>query len=204
VIVEFGWAQFGVGIPFTTTGLMPTHRVITLGPAMTTTAWVTWTPSLTGSNCIMVTVVDPAGDYEDLVSQRNVRVVDRPTCGRTLVYTFTVYNDSPFTATVDIGLITFDVPADWVVTTDPTDTLKLPPFATGVVKVMVWIPCPSTLQAQQIKQDVYALQQQAGSVPTVDVEGYNKGELVGGIELQFGEVLVPDYEFLYLPVVLRN
>jgi hypothetical protein len=204
VIVEFGWAQFGMGIPFTTTGLMPTQRVITLGPAMTTTAWVTWTPSLTGSNCIMVTVVDPAGDYEDLVSQRNVRVIDRPPCDRTLVYNFTVYNDSDITMTVDIGLITFDVPADWTVTTDPTDTLTLPPFTTGVVTVTVYIPCPSTLQAQQSRQDMYALQQQAGSVATIDVEGYNKGELVGGIELQFGEVVVPEYEFLYLPMVLRN
>jgi hypothetical protein len=50
---------------------------------------------------------------------------------------------------------------------------------------------------------VYALQQQAGSVATIDVEGYIKGELVGGIELQFGAAVAPDYEFLYLPVVLR-
>jgi hypothetical protein len=91
-----------------------------------------------------------------------------------------------------------------MVTTDPTDTLKLGPFSTGVVTVTVYIPCPSTLQAQQSRQDVYALQQQAGSVRTIDVEGYIKGELVGGIELQFGEVAIPDYKFVYLPVVLRN
>jgi hypothetical protein len=105
---------------------------------------------------------------------------------------------------VDIGLITFNVPADWMVTTDPTDTLTLPPFTNGVVTVTVYIPCPSTLQAQQSSQDVYALQQQAGSVATIDVEGYIKGELVGGIELQFGAAVAPDYEFVYLPVVLRN
>jgi hypothetical protein len=46
----------------------------------------------------------------------------------------------------------------------------------------------------------YALQTQGGGVPTIDVEGYVDGELIGGIELQF-EL---EERFVYLPVVLRN
>ncbi len=203
VIVTFGWAKFGMGIPFTTTNVVPPTQTLTLASGVTGTAWVTWTPLLAGHQCVQVIVTDPAGDYEDLVSQRNVKVVERPPCGETKVFTFTVYNDSPFTATVDIGLITFDVPADWEVTVIPSDTLELGPFSEGVVTVMVEIPCPLTLQATFARQEVYALQQAAGGVPTIDVEGYVEGELVGGIEIQFsGEAAAP--QKIYLPVVLKN
>jgi hypothetical protein len=45
------------------------------------------------------------------------------------------------------------------------------------------------------------MQQAAGGVPTIDVEGYVEGELVGGIEIQFeGE----EGSTVYLPVVLKN
>ncbi len=204
VELEFGWAGFGMGIPFTTTGMVPYTRSVTLGPAMTTTAWVTWTPTYSGHQCILVQLSDPEGLYEPQRSQRNVDVTERPPCGETSIYTFTVYNDSPFTVTVDIGLITFDVPDGWEVTVVPSDTLELGPFSEGMITVMVRIPCPFTLQAMHTLQEMYILQEEAGGVPTIDVEGYVDGELKGGIELQFSGEAPEEMSTIYLPVVLRD
>jgi hypothetical protein len=199
-VVEFGWAQFGMGIPFTTTGMMPYTRTVEAAPGMTVTAWVTWTPAFSGSHCVMVKLIDPGGDYEDLVSQRNVDVVERPPCGATHTFTLTLYNDSPFTATFDVGLITFDVPADWEVTTVPSTTLEVAPWSEGYILVNVLIPCPPSSQARSAQQEVVALQQAAGGVPTINVEGYLDGELVGGIELQFP----PEVTIYYLPIAFRD
>ena len=150
----------------------------------------------------MVKLIDPEGDRKDLVSQRNVWVEERPPCGLTQVYTFTIYNDSSSTVTVDIGLITFDVPEDWTVTTVPTGTQQIGLFSELVVEVHVLIPCPSTLQAISAAQEIRTLQEKAGGVPTIDVEGYIDGKLVGGIEIQFPEEEAPNT--IYLPVVMKN
>jgi hypothetical protein len=181
---------------------VPYTRTVTLGPGLTTTAWVSWTPTYTGSQCIQIELTDPDDEYEAQRSQRNVRVVDRPPCGQTRTYTFTVYNDSPFSATLEIGLATFDVPEGWEVTTVPSETVELGPFGSGVVTLTVRIPCPLTFQAMRTSQQMHALQQVAGGVPTIDVEGYIEGDLKGGIEIQFpGEAPAPP---LYLPVILKN
>jgi hypothetical protein len=201
--LEFGWAKFGMGIPFTTTGMSPYTRSVTLGPAMTQTVGISWQPSLSGHQCVLIMLSDPEGIYGPQRSQRNVDVAERPPCGETSFFTFTVYNDTPFSATVDIGLITFNVPADWEVTTIPSDTLLLDKFSSGVVAVMVTIPCPPTALARDAFHDILAIQQQAGSLPTVDVEGYIEGELVGGIEIQFAEQAAEPDTFIYLPVVKK-
>ncbi len=130
-------------------------------------------------------------------------MTERPPCNQPRVFTFTVYNDTPFSATVDIGLITFNVPADWQVTVAPTPTLELGPWSSGVVTVTVVIPCPPLSLAAYGMQAIYAIQQASGSVPTIDVEGYVDGELVGGIELQFTEPEV-EFSWVYLPLVLRD
>ena len=201
VDLEFGWARFGMGIPFTTTGISPSWRSVTLGPGLTDTVGVTWTPIYSGPHCVIVRLSDPDETYEPQQSQRNVYVEERPVCGETKTYAFTVYNDSDVTATVDIGLITFDVPGDWEVTTVPSDTLELGPYEEGTVTVIVKIPCTRALGASHTLGEIYALQAQAGSQPTIDVEGYIDGELVGGIEIQFaGEIT----RKVYLPIVLRN
>jgi hypothetical protein len=202
VKLEFGWAKFGMGIPFSTTGIMTPTRWVTLAPGTATTVSVPWTPAQSGHQCVRVLLSDAADLYDPQESQRNVDVEERAFCG-TNVFSFTVYNDSLLTATVDIGLITFNVPEGWEVSTIPSDTLELAPFTSGVVIVVVKIPCPSAPSDMLDLQEMYALQQEASSVPTVDVEGYVAGDLVGGIELQFSS----DVEWphaIYLPVVMRE
>ena len=51
------------------------------------------------------------------------------------------------------------------------------------------------------RQALFALQEEGGCVPTIDVEAYIDGELKGGIELQFPG---PHEQFVYLPIVLRS
>ncbi|MGC9348315.1 MAG: hypothetical protein ACP5JG_09280 [Anaerolineae bacterium] len=203
VLLEFGWAEFGMGIPFTTTGIVAPEQTVNLGAHMSATATVSWTPTLSGHQCVIVKLEDADGLYEPQRSQRNVDVEERPPCGQTNTYTFTVYNDSPFTATIDIGLITFNVPADWSVTVSPTPTLEIGPFGEGVVTVSVSIPCLMG-RASVARQAVYDLQAQAGSVPTIDVEGYKDGALVGGIELQFASPQVAPPKRILLPIVFRH
>jgi hypothetical protein len=198
VELMFGWADFGFGIPFTTTGMTPYTRSVTLGPVMTQTATVTWTPPQSGHQCVQIRLASEG--YEPQVSQRNVDVGPRPPCGETRVYSVTIYNDTAISVTVDVGLITFNVPADWVITVTPSPTLELGPFSAGVLKVTVQIPCLLTTQAQQAQAAIQAIQQAAGSVPTIDVEGYVEGELQGGIEIRFEE----EHYWVYLPLVLRN
>jgi len=203
VILEFGWAQFGLGIPFTTAGMIPSARQIEVGPSMTATAWVTWTPQHTGHQCVQVRLVDPAGNYQDMISQRNVEVIEPPPCGETQTYTFTIYNDTSVAATVEIGLITFNVPPDWAVSVVPSGTIIVEPYGTEVITVIVTIPCPTTRQVMLAWQELYAVQDAAGSVPTINVEGYMDGDLVGGIELQFPPAAIPP-RYIYLPVILKD
>jgi hypothetical protein len=198
--VEFGWAKFGMGIPFSTAGMDPYTRTVEADPGTTVTTWVTWTPVFSGPHCVMVKLIDPEGDYEDVISRRNVDVEDQPPCGETRTFTLTVYNDQPTAVTVEIGKILFDVPADWQISTEPSETLELEPLTEGTILVTVIIPCPTTRQAVLAQQELAALQQGAGGVPTIDVEGYVDGELVGGIELQFP----PRWLYVYLPVILKN
>jgi hypothetical protein len=201
VDLEFGWAKFGMGIPFTHTGMSPYTQTVDVGPATTATASVTWTPSLTGSHCVIVHLTDPDGLYQPQHSQRNVRVIEEVPCGVVQVYTFTVYNDSLFSATVDIGTISFNVPEDWVVTVLPSTTLEIGPFLEAVITVTVEIPCPGGVQGMLAAQQVRALQEEAGAIPTIDVEGYIGGVLVGGIEIQLQPEAI---HIVYLPITLKN
>ena len=201
VDLEFGWADFGIGIPFTTTGMVPYTRSVTLGPEMTKTATVAWTPVQSGHQCVQIRLHTEG--YESQESQRNVDVAERPPCDETKVFTFTVYNDSPLPATVDVGMITFNVPAHWQITVTPSPTLELGAWDEGVVTVTVQIPCPPTLQVLQSLRSIQAVQEAAGSISTIDVEGYVEGQLKGGIEIQFAAPATEQH-WIYMPLVLRN
>jgi hypothetical protein len=190
VDLEFGWAAFGMGIPFTTTGMVPSTRTVTLPPATTASASVEWTPSMSGPQCIIVYLTDAEQIYEPQLSQRNVDVVDRPPCGITKIYTFTLMNDSQDTVTVDLGLITFNVPPGWVITTVPSGSIEIGPYGQEVIEVHVFIPCPTSIQSMLDLYMVNAIQAESGGVPIIDVEGYVDGELLGGIELQFESEIV--------------
>jgi hypothetical protein len=201
VDLEFGWAQFGMGIPFTHTGIVPFTRTVTVDAGMTETASVKWTPSVWGSQCVIIKLQDRDGIYEPQESQRNVHVEEQPPCGVKRFFSFSVYNDSPFTVTVDLGMVTFNVPADWSVTTVPNGSVDLGPFNELVVEVIVEIPCPPTVQALSEVLDIQRIQAEAGSIPTINVEGYVVGELIGGIEIRLPVDYTQPWFVIRMPIV---
>jgi hypothetical protein len=202
VDLEYAWAAFGMGIPFTNTGMIPSHRSVTLFPGITDTVSITWTPSLSGPQCVQILLSDPQGQYEPQVSQRNVEVVEDPGGCGTRVYTATLYNDTPFTVTVEVGMIGFNLPPGWTYTVDPTQ-IELGPYGHAVITVTVTMPCLRTSEAWQLHTGIAAIQQEAGSTPILDVEGYIQGELVGGVEYRFPFALQPPGGPIYLPLIQR-
>jgi len=200
VDLEFGWADFGMGIPFTTTGMVPYTRTITLSPGMTVTTSVDWTPIVSGPQCIMINLTDPEGNYEPQFSQRNVDVVESPPCGMTQIYTFTIQNPTPLTITVDIGQITFNIPPDWVITVPPSNSVEIGPYSEQIIEVHLTIPCYESIQDMRIHQKINAMQAESGGRPIIDVEGYIEGALIGGIELQFGLEVVYN---TFLPINMK-
>ena len=84
--------------------------------------------------------------------------------------------------------------------TGPSDPLELGLFSEGVVTVNVKIPCTYSGQSTGLLAAMYSIQEQAGSLPTIDVEGYIEGELVGGIEIQ----MTGDGKYnVFLPAMMK-
>jgi len=101
-------------------------------------------------------------------------------------------------------MITFDVPADWQITVDPSGSVEIGPNSEITITVTVLIPCPPTGAAAQARQQARLLREGAGGVPIIDVEGYIEGDLVGGIEIRFaggGESLPPA---IALPIIFKQ
>jgi len=203
VDVSIGWANFGLGIPFQSTGMDPITATVHLPPMSKAFANTLFTPTQAGHQCILIRLQDQMQIYQPQESQRNIDVSPRPDCGVTKVFSFTVYNDSPFTATVDIGMITFNVPSDWEVTTNPTGTLEIGPFSEAVVAVHVLIPCAPSPSLAAEMEAIRHLQGVSNSYPTIDVEGYIDNELAGGIRIVFDDGYPMGFH-LTIPLIFRS
>jgi hypothetical protein len=204
VDLEFGWAKFGIGIPFSNAGMVPYTRTVTVGAGLTKTAEVTWTPTMWGTHCVIIHLQDRDKLYEPQWSQRNVHVEDWPPCGEKMHFTLTLENSTPMSVTMDLGLFTFDVPADWIVTTVPSGSVEMGPNEVLTVDVFVEVPCPPTIQGMSEVLEIQRIQAEAGSNPTINVEGYIEGELVGGIEIWFVKDYTPPWMALWMPIVGRS
>jgi hypothetical protein len=204
VDLEFGWAKFGIGIPFSNAGMDPYTRTVTVGAGLTKTAEVKWTPTLWGTHCVIIHLQDREKLYEPQWSQRNVHVEEWPPCGEKMHYTLTLENNTPLSVTMDLGLFTFNVPADWIVTTAPSGSVEMGPNEVLTVDVFVEIPCPSTIQGMNKVLDIQRIQAESGSNPTINVEGYIEGDLVGGIEIWFVKDYAPPWSVLWMPIVGQN
>ena len=98
-------------------------------------------------------------------------VVDAFTpCGQTRTYSFVVHNPTSVNVVVDIGTMLFDVPADWEVTVDPSDSLTLGPNEEAKVKVFVE-------EGGVAKERIVKLGSKYGELMEV-VEGLQGGEKV--------------------------
>ena len=200
VRVLFGVANFGFGIPFTTTGIMTTSTVVTLSPGMSQTVSTVWTPPFAGDWCIQIILEDYNNEYPPQKSQRNVHVERRPfkPC-EPFTKEFWLENSTPFTVTVTIGTSAINLPEGWTYSTVPTETV-LGGYHGITVTVTITPPCQIAAQALL---SPLAMMDTGGASgpPTIDVEGYDeKGELMGGIQIQLESIT--EYK-IYLPIVLK-
>ncbi len=198
--VEFRVASYGFGIPFTNTNIVPTYRVITLGPGLSQTVWAVWTPPLPGSWCIQITLINPVNPYPEQTSRRNVHV-ERRDWQPCLPFNkdFWLQNSTPLTVTVSIGANAINLPAGWTYSTNITQTV-LGPNQGITVTLTITPPCGLTSQAWLTPQGTLDTGGASGPA-TIDVEGYVDGELIGGIEVQL-EAAPPEW-LIYLPIVRK-
>jgi hypothetical protein len=75
------------------------------------------------------------------------------------------------------------------------------PYEVMIVDVFVEIPCPTTVQGMSEVRDIKSIQAGAGSVPTINVEGYIEGDLVGGIEIRLPAEYTAPWFVIRMPIV---
>ncbi len=198
--VEFYVANFGMGIPFTNTNIVPTYRVITLGPGLSRTVSAVWTPPAPGSWCIQIKLVDPNNQYPEQTSRRNVHV-ERRDWKPCVPFSkdFWLENSTPLTVTVSIGSNAINLPAGWTWSTNITETV-LNPYQGITVTLTITPPCGLAAQSRLTPQGTVDVGGASGPA-TIGVEGYVDGEMIGGIEVQ----IEAQTEWkLYLPIVRKQ
>jgi hypothetical protein len=197
--VEFWVANFGFGIPFTNTNIVPTYRVITLTPGMSQTVGAVWTPPSPGNWCIQIRLLDPNHQYPDQISQRNVHVERREWQPCVPFHqSFWLQNSTPLTVTVSIGANAINLPPGWTYSTSITQTV-LGPFQGITVTLTITPPCGLSKEAWLTPLGTLDTGGASGPA-TIDVEGYVDGELLGGIEVQLEAI--PQWK-IYLPIVRK-
>jgi hypothetical protein len=100
VMVQFSWANFGIGIPFTPIdGLRPVH----LPPYSVVNECIHWIPPVSGHVCLQVELFMEG--YERQRSQRNIDVDEPLRPGEPHSREFSVGNPFDVPVTVTLGLI---------------------------------------------------------------------------------------------------
>ena len=100
VMVQFSWANFGIGIPFTPiNGLRPVH----LPPHSTVKECIHWIPPISGSVCIQVEL--HMEGYDPQCSQRNIDIDEPLQPGELHSLTFPVGNPLDHTVHITLGLV---------------------------------------------------------------------------------------------------
>lgn len=196
VTAEFGVANFGFGIPFTTTNIVPVSRTVTLDAGEVRDVWVRWTPPFEGHWCIRVALTDPQGEYPAQVSQRNVEVVREPyqPCDP-LTKDFWLQNSTGTAVTVTLGTSAINLPSGWTYSTSITETV-LGPYQGITVTVTMTPPCNMGAGLVGV---LTAAGGGASDPPMINVEGYVNGQMLGGIQIELAEP-----RRTYLPVVMRT
>ena len=198
ITVQFGWANFGAGIPFSQVGVTPAQTHITLLPNEVTTVSAQWTPNMGGSTCVQIILTDDDTGAE-LRSQRNVEVFNfDPAQCQSFTQQFLLMNDSDVTVTVTIGSSAINFPPGWTYTVDPTQVV-LGPGESVTITLVITPPCELTARGWQLAPS--AIKDASTSGPLkIQVEGYDQeGTLIGGIEVQVNT----SQSILYLPVISR-
>lgn len=193
--LQFGWADFGVGISFSNTGVVPTQTMVTLAPHMTATVSAQWTPDKSGHYCVQINLFNEQ-TQEALHSQRNVDVIEGPPC-EPFALEFWLYNSTPLVVTATLGAKAFNLPPGWEFSIDPEDVV-LGPYEGITVTVTITPFCDL---AGKGALPLQAAQDDGSSPVKIQVEGYDQtGDLIGGVELQ---LVAATQNQIYLPLITR-
>lgn len=195
--LQFGWADYGFGIPFSTENVTPTQAVIKLSPHMTTTVSALWKPKYSGHFCVQILLTNPQTG-ESIHSQRNVDALQVPEnrCA-SFIRQFLLHNPTSQVVTVTMGSSAINLPPGWTFSVDP-DEATLNPGETITVTVVITPPCG--LLTRGLLSPSAGLD--ANSPTRIQVEGYDQaGEFVGGIEVQLTPATLNP---IYLPSVFRT
>lgn len=195
ISVQFGWADFGFGIPFANTNVVPTQTLVHLAPYQVATVSAQWTPTFSGHYCIQIRLTNPE-THEHLLSQHNVEVIRIPeTDCEPIRKEFLLQNSTSLPVTVTIGSSAINLPAGWDYTVHPTMAV-LEPYQSITVTLVITPPC--SLMAQPGVPGAL----DPANPAKVQVEGYDQaGALVGGIQVE----LVAGLPYtIKLPIVMRN
>jgi len=164
VEVQFSWASFGIGLPFT-----PINEPysVQLPPYSTSYQCTHWVPPISGHICVQVTLEDQG--YEPQSSQRNIDVSGTLQPGIPDVLTFPVGNPLDVPITVILKLSPYLT--DWTYQLSQDVIQDLNP---GEIHQVILIVIPPS--GQPLPSD---------NTPIVDVEAYVDDELIGGFRKVF-------------------
>jgi len=155
VELEFGVANFGIGVPFHPVGVTS----VTVPPGGAASGCVVWVPPHTAHWCIQATLHQEAS--EPVTSQRNIDIWERLVPGVEDVLAFQV---GPFSETTTISLTHRNLKLGWDVSIDPL-SMTLPAGRVYTPELTVWPPADEPMGTHEV---------------IVDVEGYVEGVMVGG------------------------
>jgi hypothetical protein len=175
VTVTFGVANFGIGWPFTQTGIVMPTVVVNVPPMGMARAQTLWMPWLQGHFCVQIKL-ESAG-HEPVYSQRNMDVGEPLKLGESHSRPIQIYN--PMTQVVTITLALINHRPEWQMTLTPTVFANVMPGAVNTATLTVQPPDPTNPQEREEQ-----LKSLADERPIADVEAYINGELMpngGGI-----------------------
>ena len=191
-------ADFGIGMPWQEVGTLPDVLIPAYG---TVQRCLTWTP-LPGSasRCLQVRIQQD--NYQDIVSQRNIKVVYLPgTVQLPMVYEFCVGNPKPQPVTIHLDITALGLPPDWLAELGWTEATLAP---NQVLCNVLTITLASAMAIVSPQAMATTLELAPGTLPGdshfVAVEAWADDELLGGVQFEFE----PVQRKLYLPVVLKR
>jgi hypothetical protein len=165
VQVEFGAAGFGIGIPFLPIAPAMTVELPALGEQE---VCINYVFSYGGQFCVQVRI--QAGDYPEVLSQRNFDVIEVLQAGQPDHFQIPVGNPFNEPKTITLGLINH---TGWEVRLSPDVIPDAPPWPEPPTQVSLWItPTGSVAELPE-------------NAPVIDLEAYIDNELLGGIRKVF-------------------
>jgi hypothetical protein len=162
ITVTFSVAHFGIGLPFTQTGILTPTMIVNIPPHGQTRVQTQWIAQIQGHICVQIKI--QSAGHDPIYSQRNIDVGEPLNPDQPHVRIVEVRNLKAEVVTITMGLINHR--PNWQVSITPTLLTNVAP---GEIRPVTLTVKPSSWEGLADEQ------------PIADVEAYINGELIGGI-----------------------